>query len=383
MKHSKLKIIKCIIPLLAMSLVGCKHEEVVQQQESPKDIIEQKVDKMTIDEKIGQMILAGFEGTQINQYTNTLINDFKIGGVILFKRNIESSQQLKKLTTDINKLNNNTPLFISVDEEGGRVSRLPGNVLKFPKASVVGQTNDEKYAYENGEKLGNILSEHGINMDHAPVLDIYSNPKNTVIGDRAFGTDENIVSKMGIATMKGLEDSNVIPTVKHFPGHGDTEVDSHFGLPIVNKSLEQLKNFEFIPFKKAIENNCDVIMVSHIILDKIDNTNPSSLSKKIITDVLRGDLGFNKVVVTDDMNMAAITNNRSVEKASIESIKAGSDIILIGSGFETVKSVTEEIKLAIDSNEISEERINESVYRILKLKGKYKILKTDASDLYS
>ncbi len=383
MKKLKLKILKYLIPLIAISLVGCKNEEITQQQESPKDIIEQKIDKMTIDEKIGQMILAGFNGTETNQYTNTLINDFKVGGVILFKRNIESSQQLKKLTTDINKSNNNIPLFISVDEEGGRVSRLPEDVLKFPKASVVGQTNDEKYAYENGEKLGNILSEHGINMDHAPVIDIYSNPKNTVIGDRSFGTDENIVSKMGIATMKGLEDANVIPTVKHFPGHGDTEIDSHFGLPIVNKSLEELKNFEFIPFKKAIEENCDVIMVSHIILDKIDNSNPSSLSKKIITDILRNDLGFNKIVMTDDMNMGAITNNMSVEKASIESIKAGSDIILIGNGVETVKSVIEEIKLAVDNNEISEERINESVYRILKLKEKYKILKTDTSDLYS
>ncbi|HSQ89321.1 beta-N-acetylhexosaminidase [Romboutsia sp.] len=336
---------------------------------------------MTIDEKIGQMILAGFNGTQTNQYTNTLINDFKVGGVILFTRNIESSQQLKKLTNDINKSNNNIPLFISVDEEGGRVSRLPDDVFKFPKASEVGQINDENYAYENGKKLGNTLNEHGINMDHAPVIDIYSNPKNTVIGDRAFGTDENIVSKMGIATMKGLEDANVIPTVKHFPGHGDTEVDSHFGLPIVNKSLEELKSFEFIPFKKAIENNCDVIMVSHIILDKIDNTNPSSLSKKIITDILRNDLGFNKVIMTDDMNMAAITNNMSVEKASTESIKAGSDIILIGNNVEIVKAVIEEIKLAVDSNEISETRINESVYRILKLKEKYKILKTDTSNL--
>ena len=381
MKQCKLKILKYLIPLLAISLVGCKNEEITQQQETPKDIIEQKIDKMTIDEKIGQMILAGFNGTQTNQYTNTLINDFKVGGVILFTRNIESSQQLKKLTTDINKSNNNIPLFISVDEEGGRVSRLPDDVFKFPKASEVGQINDENYAYENGKKLGNTLNEHGINMDHAPVIDIYSNPKNTVIGDRAFGTDENIVSKMGIATMKGLEDANVIPTVKHFPGHGDTEVDSHFGLPIVNKSLEELKSFEFIPFKKAIENNCDVIMVSHIILDKIDNTNPSSLSKKIITDILRNDLGFNKVIMTDDMNMAAITNNMSVEKASTESIKAGSDIILIGNNVEIVKAVIEEIKLAVDSNEISETRINESVYRILKLKEKYKILKTDTSNL--
>ena len=223
--------------------------------------------------------------------------------------------------------------------------------------------------------MGKVLSNYGINMDFAPVLDIYSNNKNTVIGDRAFGNNEEIVSTMGIAMMKGLQDENIIACVKHFPGHGDTEVDSHVGLPIVYKNLEELEKFEFIPFKKAIESNCDVVMVSHIVLNEIDSKNPSSLSKTVISGLLRENLGFDKVVITDDMNMSAITNTISVEKASIESIKAGSDIILIGGGLDTITSVIREIESAIKNGDLSEDRIDESVYRILELKSKYLKLK--------
>lgn len=335
--------------------------------------IKEKIKSMTLDEKIGQMIVSGFNGTTVNEEINTLVNELKVGGVILFSRNIENSNQLKKLNSDISNLNKDTELFISVDEEGGRVSRLPSDTNKFKSSKAIGDTNDSKYAYENGKNIGLTLKEHMFNMDFAPVLDIYSNPKNTVIGDRAFGTDEKIVSDMGIATMNGIKENDVIPVVKHFPGHGDTEVDSHFGLPIVSKSLSELEQFEFIPFKKAIDKSCDVVMVSHIILEAVDKENPSTLSEKVVTDILRNDLGFDGVTITDDMQMKAITNNLKIEKASIESIKAGMDIILIGSDINSVKSTIEEIKKSIENNEINEKRIDESVYRILKLKNEYKM----------
>lgn len=363
----KIRIIEYLIVILVIGFVGCT--------DTKGRIIEKTIENMTLDEKIGQMILAGFDGTEVNEELNELIQDNKVGGVILFKRNIETSFQAKELIKSVKELNKDIPLFISVDEEGGRVTRLPEDEVKFPSSSTIGSENDKEYAYNNGRKLGNVLTSYGINMDHAPVLDIYSNPKNTVIGDRAFGSDKKIVSTMGISTMKGLQDENIIPTVKHFPGHGDTELDSHFGLPIVNKTLEELKKFEFVPFKKAIKNGCDVVMVSHIVLSKVDIKNPSSISKTVISEVLRGDLGFDKVVITDDMNMSAITKTTSVEKASVESIKAGSDIILIGSGVNSVKSVIEEIKLGIKTGDITQERIDESVYRILELKNKYLILK--------
>ncbi|MGL5347059.1 MAG: beta-N-acetylhexosaminidase [Peptostreptococcaceae bacterium] len=338
-----------------------------------KNHIKERIASMTLEEKIGQIIIAGFNGNVVNSEVTTLLEDLKVGGVILFGRNIETSKQLKTLTKDIKNLNKDIPPFISIDEEGGRVSRVPNDTKKFPKAKSVGDTNDTKYAYKNGNDIGKTLKELGINMDHAPVLDIYSNPQNTVIGDRAFGSNEDTVSKMGIATMKGLEDANVIPTVKHFPGHGDTDVDSHIGLPIVTKELSELNKFEFIPFKKAIDKNCDVVMISHIILDKIDHQNPSTLSKKVITDILKKDLGFKGVVITDDINMGAITQNYSVKEASIKSIQAGVDIILIGNDVEITKRVIDEIKSAVENNVIDESRIDESVYKILKLKEKYSI----------
>ncbi len=329
-----------------------------------------KINEMTLDEKIGQMVLSGFDGTDFNDELNTLINDLKVGGIILFSRNIENSKQLKKLNLDIEEANKNIPLFISIDEEGGRVNRLSKNIKKFESAKSIGDKGDAKHAYENGKEIGKTLKEHKINMNFAPVLDIYSNSKNTVIGDRAFGDNEKIVETMGIATMKGLKDENVIPVIKHFPGHGDTEVDSHIGLPIVKKNINQLYEFEFVPFIKAIKSGADVVMVSHILMKQIDDKNPATLSHNLITGILRNDMEFSNVIITDDMFMKAITNQLSVEEASAKSIKAGSDIILIGSDVNKTKLVIEKIKLAVERNEISEKRINESIYRILKLKEK-------------
>lgn len=333
--------------------------------------INEKIKFMSLDEKIGQMIVSGFNGNVINDEINTLVKDLKVGGVILFSRNIENSNQLIKLNNNISKINEDIELFISVDEEGGRVSRLPSDAMKFKSSKLIGETKNSKYAYENGKNIGLTLKEHKFNMDFAPVLDIYSNPKNTVIGDRAFGSDEKIVSSMGISTMKGIEESDVIPVVKHFPGHGDTEVDSHYGLPIVTKSISELERFEFVPFKNAIESGADMVMISHIILQAIDKDNPATLSKKIVTDILRKDLDFDGVTITDDMQMKAITQNIDIEKASVESIKAGMDIILIGSDINSTKSTIEAIKKSVEINNISESRIDESVYRILKLKEKY------------
>lgn len=342
--------------------------------ENKYDYVREQINKMTLDEKIGQMIISGFNGTKINREIENLVNELKVGGVILFSRNVENSNQLSTLTKDITALNKKLPLFISIDEEGGRVSRLPNDIKKFKSARVIGNTNDTNYAYENGIKLGNTLKENNINMDFAPVLDIDSNPKNTVIGDRAFGDNEKIVSSMGIGTMNGIKESGIIPVIKHFPGHGDTEVDSHYGLPSVKKSLNELEKFELTPFKKAIDEGCDVIMVSHILMENIDDKNPATLSKKVIDDLLRNKMNFDGVVITDDMLMKAISNSISIEKASVKSINAGADIILIGNDLKIVKNTVNEIKLAVENNEISEKRIDESVYRIIKLKEKYGIL---------
>ena len=346
-------------------------DEIMREEKEP---IDDKINSMTLDEKIGQMIITGFNGSEYNDDMDRLINEYKVGGVILFARNIEDSNQMIELTRALQENNNNIPLFISIDEEGGRVSRLPDDVEKFPSAFTIGLINDQQTAYENGKEIGYTLKRLGINLDYAPVLDIYSNENNTVIGDRAFSTEESIVSTMGIATMEGIEDADIIPVVKHFPGHGDTEVDSHYGLPIVYKTLEELRNFEFIPFVKAIESGCDVIMVSHIILNEVDSSNPASLSKIVISDLLRKDLEFDKVVITDDMSMGAITSIMSIEEACIKSIEAGCDILLLGNAYEEIEQVINSIKLKLYNGEISEEQINKSVKRILELKKKYNMM---------
>ena len=346
-------------------------DEIMREEKEP---IDDKINSMTLDEKIGQMIITGFNGSEYNDDMDRLINEYKVGGVILFARNIEDSNQMIDLTRALQENNNNLPLFISIDEEGGRVSRLPDDVEKFPSAFTIGLINDQQTAYENGKEIGYTLKRLGINLDYAPVLDIYSNENNTVIGDRAFSTEESIVSTMGIATMEGIEDSDIIPVVKHFPGHGDTEVDSHYGLPIVYKTLEELRNFEFIPFVKAIESGCDVIMVSHIILNEVDSSNPASLSKIVISDLLRKDLEFDKVVITDDMSMGAITSIMSIEEACIKSIEVGCDILLLGNAYEEIEQVINSIKLKLYNGEISEEQINKSVKRILELKKKYNMM---------
>ena len=346
-------------------------DEIMREEKEP---IDDKINSMTLDEKIGQMIITGFDGSEYNDGMDRLINEYKVGGVILFARNIEDSSQMIELTRALQENNNNIPLFISIDEEGGRVSRLPDDIEKFPAAFDIGLINNDQTAYENGKEIGYTLKRLGINLDYAPVLDIYSNENNTVIGDRAFSKEESIVSTMGIATMEGIEDADIIPVVKHFPGHGDTEVDSHYGLPIVYKTLEELRNFEFIPFVKAIESGCDVIMVSHIILNEVDSSNPASLSKIVISDLLRKDLEFDKVVITDDMSMGAITSIMSIEEACIKSIEAGCDILLLGNAYEEIEQVINSIKLKLYNGEISEEQINKSVKRILELKKKYNMM---------
>lgn len=337
--------------------------------------IKSRLKKMTIDEKIGQLIIAGFDGITVNDELQSLILEKYIGGVILFSKNVESASQVVELNNEIKEINkvNKSPIFISVDEEGGLVSRMPSEFKDIPTNSDIAKYDDEDLSYNIGKVIGEEISSLGFNMDFAPVLDINSNPNNPVIGDRSFGDNEAIVSKLGIATMKGLKDSDVIATVKHFPGHGDTSVDSHVGLPVVEHDLERLKSFELVPFKKAIDAGADMVMVSHIMLPKIDEKEPATLSKTIITDILRKDMNYNGVVVTDDMTMGAIINNYDIGEAAVKSINAGVDIVMVCHQYENVTKVIDAIKEAVNNGSITEERIDKSVERILKLKDKYNI----------
>lgn len=337
--------------------------------------IEDKIKNMTLDEKIGQLIIGGFDGYTLSHDFNKLIKEKNLGGVILFSKNIKDSKSLLNLINNLKETNNSNkvPLFISVDEEGGPVSRMPNQIYNIPSNKYIGKINNEDFSYEIGKLLGLKLSSFGFNLNFAPVLDINSNPNNPVIGERSFGNDKNLVSKLGIKTIEGITEENIIPVAKHFPGHGDTSVDSHLNLPVVNYDFNRLNNFELVPFKEAIKNGVDAIMIAHILLPKLDKNNPSTLSKTIITDILRTKLGFNGLIITDDMTMGAITENYNIGDAAVKSINAGSDIILVCHDINNINIVINSIKFSVFKNIISEKRINESVYRILLVKEKFNI----------
>ena len=385
-----------LLLLITILLSGCgKHESppiveipgVPEQPEAPKappvDPIEEKIKKMNLEEKIGQLIIVGLEGTELNDYDKVHIKDNKIGGFILFSRNIENKDQVINLLNSLKEENedNKLPLFLSVDEEGGLVSRLSKIYTNLSDAANLGRKNDDELSYEYGENLGIKLNSLGFNLDFAPVLDINSNPKNPVIGKRAYGTTANIVVQTGLAVMEGIRSQNIIPVAKHFPGHGDTDTDSHLDLPRIDKSLNELEGLELIPFKAAIDNGLDMIMVAHILYPQIDGAVPATMSDTIIDEILRKRLGFDGVVISDDMTMGAITDNYSVEEAATKFIISGGDIVLVCHGSDNPRLVIDRIKASIDSGEISMDEIDKKVYRIIRLKNKYNIERDNKIDI--
>jgi len=339
-----------------------------------KDAIREIIDKMTLEEKIGQMIIAGVQGTSASPEDERMIKEQHVGGIIFYKNNLADPASVVRFANQLKQWNesHSVPLLLSVDQEGGRVSRLPGLDL-LPTAQEIGQWNSQEAAGEIGAILGEELKGMGLNMNFAPVLDINNNPKNPVIGDRSFGSTAEIVSSMGIEVMKQMKQTGVIPVVKHFPGHGDTETDSHLDLPIIHKSEKDLTQLEWKPFVNAIEEGADAVMVAHILFPQIDEHYPSSLSPAVVTGQLREKLGFEGVILTDDLTMGAITNRYGIGEASVLSVQAGSDIVLIAHEYSNVDKVIAALKQSVANGTLSEERIDESVRRILQLKTKFNL----------
>ena len=306
------------------------------------------------------------------------IESIQPGGVVLFGENIDTVEQIRSFIDTVQAESNLSP-FISIDQEGGVVQRIKKtskiNATNIPQMFDIGKTGDTDLAKQVGNVIGTELSVFGFNMDFAPDCDVFSNPKNTVIGHRSFSDDPNIVADMSIALSEGIKQSGLIPVCKHFPGHGDTISDTHVGFAVSNKTLDELYETELIPFKAQIENGADMIMVAHISLPEINgDKTPATLSSKIVTDLLRDDLGFDGVAITDSMSMGAITENYSTSDATVMAVKAGMDMILMPN--DPIKAYNSLIE-AVKNNEISEERINESVLRILKLKCKYNLFEKD------
>ena len=348
------------------------------------DPIAEAVAAMTTEQKVSQLLVAGIEGTQLGQDAVQAVQDYQVGGVILFGRNVESAWQLAELTNGLKDLNGDyTPLFLCVDQEGGRVDRMPPEVERTPSAWSVGQTLDTEGV---GAAYGALLAEEcaafGFNMDFAPSLDIWSNPDNTVIGDRAFGNDWEWTAFFGMSAVESMEEQGgVIPVVKHFPGHGDTLVDSHVALPVVDKSLEELWQSELVPFNMTLNQedyfgaqagpSAPAVMVAHILLSQVDPDYPASLSHRVVTGLLREEMGFDGVVCTDDLTMGAVSNTYGMGEAAVLAVEAGCDLLLVCHGADNLTAARDALLEAADSGRISPERLDESVKRILSLKAEY------------
>lgn len=341
----------------------------VEEFDSAELYVNSKIKKMSLREKISQMLILYYYSDTVDDTLKDVIKISKPGGFILFDQNITSYQKTLDFVKTLQE-NSEIPLFISIDQEGGSVQRFNSlsdySVTKIPSMYNLGITNDEKLSYNVGKVIAEELRTIGVNMTYAPVVDIYSNPDNKVIGKRSFGSNKEIVSKMALALSKGLNDHGVISVYKHFPGHGDTSKDSHYDLPVINKTKEELLNNELVPFVDAIKNGADVIMIGHLSVPKItgDNT-PASLSKKVITELLKGELEYNGLVITDALNMGALTKNYTSSEIYEKAINAGVDMLLMPGGSKKTIDLIEE---SVKNGKINEENINKSVKKILEFK---------------
>lgn len=349
------------------------------KNESINKKVEEKISTMTLEEKVGQMMFYGVNGTNVDDKVLNLFEDQHVGGIILYgyrnfwgsslDNNVKYVNSIKKA----NRQNSDIPLFIGFDEEGGSMSQLPQELMRTPSKGELGNTNDSSLATGIGAGTAKKLKLLGINTDFGTVLDINTNKNNPIIGVRSYGSTKEKVTEFGINELKAIQNEGVIPTVKHFPGHGDTEVDSHLGLPSLNHDLNRLKSTELVPFQTAINNGVEMVMTAHIMLPQIDKEYPATMSKKILTDLLRDEMGYKGVIITDDLEMQAISKNWDLGEAAIKSVEAGADILLVCHTIENQQKVYNAVVQGVNDGKIDENRIDESVRRILRLKYQYKL----------
>lgn len=328
---------------------------------------------LSVEEKVGQLFQIGFPGPRITGELAELVSDYHVGGILYFRDNIESldaaaalSEQLRELASD-----QVAPPLISVDEEGGAVSRLRGAV-HLPSQMAIGATGEPAYAREAGTVAGRQLASAGVTVNLAPVLDVNSDPENPVIGTRAYGDDPESVAAFGEAYIEGLQSQGVSACAKHFPGHGDTAVDSHFDLPVIPHGRDRLDAVELVPFRRAIDGGVDSVMTAHVSFPSVDPEpgRPATLSQEVLTGLLREDLGFDGVIVTDCMEMSAITDYSGTVEGAVQSLAAGADSVVVSHTPEKQRAAIEAVVEAVESGRLSEARIDDSVARILALKSR-------------
>lgn len=335
---------------------------------------------MTLEEKVAQIffitpdMLTNVSGTQIaGEMTKECFNTYPVGGLVYLEQNLISQAQITEMMENVQTISEDRlglPLFLAVDEEGGAVSRLSGRGIEevpiIKSMQEIGDTGNPENAYQIGKIIGSYLSEMGLNVDFAPVADVLSNPSNSVIGNRAFGSDAELVARMVAMEVNGLKDSGILATLKHFPGHGNTEEDSHEGYAHTYKTLDELREFEFIPFKSGIDVGADFVMVGHISLPNVlESDLPASLSKFFITDILQEELGFQGIIITDALNMGAIVKQYDSGSAAILALEAGVDMLLMPEDFYSAYNA---VLNAVNEGKISETRLDVSLRKILNLK---------------
>lgn len=369
-----------IIIVIVLAILGINNrnifndnEQVIQDKQQIKQenlTIDEKVDQivasMSQTEKLGQMVMIGIQGTKVDDDSLYMLHQFHMGGVILFDRNMESPEQVKQLTSDLQaQSNEKVPLFIGIDEEGGDVVRMAEKLTPPPSQKEIGATGDTEQARTWAIKMAKSLKDMGINVNFAPVADVGSNDK------RSYSTDANTVIDFVRAATKGYQQENIIYSLKHFPGIGKGRVDSHVDSSSIDVTKEILMAEDIIPFKTIIDENEPndyFILVSHLKYPALDEEYPASLSSKIMTDLLRNELGYKGIIITDDMEMGAVANHNDFRSIGVNAVKAGADIVLVCHEYEHQQEVYLGLLDAVNSGEISQERIDESVKRIIKVK---------------
>lgn len=334
-----------------------------------------KLNELSIQEKIGQMIIIGMDSNYITDRIKTMITKYKIGGIILYRKNFNSYEKMLELIQQLKELNkcNKFPLFIAIDQEGGRVNRMPKEISNLPSANKIASLQDEDLVKKSAELTGELLKKSGFNLNFAPVLDIKNFSNEHAIGDRCFGNDKETVTKYGITTMKALQEQGIIPVIKHFPGHGATTKDSHYFLPIINKKIKDIETEDMYPFEQAINNGADCLLVGHLLIKHITGFYPASLSRKFISRHIRKKYKYNGLIFTDDLKMRAIKFLYGASNAVVKAFKAGNDIIVFRFNKDEEKNAIEKVFKLVKSGKIKENRINRSVKRIISLKEKYNV----------
>ena len=328
---------------------------------------------LSLAEKVGQLFMVGFEGTKVTPELADWMVRYGWGGVIIFGRNVESPAQLLALTQGLGaavQARGHLPLLVAVDQEGGRVARLKAPFTPFPSAARVGQTGSERLAYHVGEAIATELRAVGITMDMAPVLDVLTNPANTVIGDRAFSAAPQRVARLGTACMRGMHTAGVLAVGKHFPGHGDTWLDSHIALPICKRTAAQLDACELRPFEAAIAAGLEAIMTAHVIYKAWDPHLPATLSASILTNVLRGEKRFPGVIISDDLGMAAVSETMPWEEVPVQALRAGVDLLLICHHRERQEEAYSRVLSAVQRGELPGALVAQAVARVHALKSR-------------